>query len=112
MIRSKRFRASMVIAALALTTLLTSLLGMVLPRADPPEVAWVRHHVWPIVEKGVDNWMTAEGHVTNLASKSGHTNRITGTTNFTSNLDKGDSHAAVVARWHRDYLRNISRRCL
>ena len=110
MIRSKRFRASMAIAAVALTTLLTSLLGMVLARANPPEVVWVGNHVWPIFEKGVDNWVTAEGHVSNLASKTDQTNRTTGTSNFTSNLDKGDSHAAVVARWHRDYLRNISRR--
>jgi hypothetical protein len=109
---SKRIRTSMIIAAVTLTILVTSLLSMGLALAHPPEVAWVGNHVGTILEKGVDNRVTGEGesHVANLTSNSYHPHKTTRRTNIPSNLDSSDTHAAVVSRWHRDSLRSRSRR--
>jgi hypothetical protein len=111
MITFKRFRVSIVIVAVAFTMLGASLLGIVLARTSTQKMDSVANRMWTTLENGVDNWVDGEGYVANLASKTDHTNKTTGTTDFTNNRDNSDSHAAVIARWHRDYLRYISRRC-
>ena len=107
----RRFRVSVIIAAVALAILAMPLLGVVLARTDQEEVA-SPSHAQGAFEKGSDIWVGALSHVSHPHPQhTGHQKAQLMGEPLTNKAD-GDAHSAVVARWHRDYLCDRELGCL
>jgi hypothetical protein len=102
MTRFKRFRIWMIMAAVSLAIVATSLLGVVLSRTNLDGVAYPGAHAQAAFEKGSDASLSGQSYVSHPHPQH------RGPKSLINKAD-GDAHSAVVARWHRDSLRNISR---
>jgi hypothetical protein len=108
MTRFKRFRIWMIMAAVSLAIVATSLLGVVLSRTNLDGVASPGAHAQAACEKGSGAWLSCQSHVSHPQPQ--HRGpKYHWTDKPPINKADGDAHSAVVARWHRDSLRNISR---
>ena len=111
MTRFKRFRIWMIMTAVSLAIVATPLLGVMLSRTNLEGVASAGSHAQGAFETGSDAWLSAQSHVSHP-----HPQRRGPKHHWMDkpliNKAESDAHSAVVARWHRDYLRNTSRRGL
>jgi hypothetical protein len=111
MTRSKRFRILMIIAAVSLAIVATSVLGMMVSTTNLDGVASQGSHAQAAFEKGPDARLSAQSHVSHPHPQ--HRGpKYHWMANPLINKADGDTHSAVVAPGHPDYLRDISRRCL
>jgi len=111
MTRSKRFRILMIMAAVSLVIVATPLLGVVLSRTHLEGVASPGDHAQAAFERGSDAWLSAQSHVSHPHPQHrGPEYHWMDKPLF--NKADSDAHSPVVARWHQDYLRNISRQGL
>jgi hypothetical protein len=112
MTRFKRFRILMIIAAVSLAIVATPLLGVVLSsRTNLEGVASAGSHAQAAFETGSDKWLSAQSHVSHPHPQHRGPKYHWMDKPLINKADS-DAHSAVVARWHRDYLRNISRQGL
>ena len=105
----KRFRIWMTMAAVFLAIVATPLLGVMLSTTNLEGVASPGSRARAAFEKGSTAWLTDQSHVS-------HPHILHPGPKYhwmdkpQINRADRDAHSAVVARWHRDYLRNVSRR--
>lgn len=111
MTRFKRFRIWMSMTAVSLAIVTTPLLGVVLSRTNLEGVASPPGHAQAAFETGSDAWLSAQSHVSHPHPQHRGPKHHWMDKPLINKAD-GDGHSAVVARWHGDYLRNISRRGL
>jgi hypothetical protein len=106
MARFERSRILMIMAAVSLAIVATPLAGMVLARTNVEEVASPASHAQRAFEKGSDTWVSAQSHVAHPHPQHrGHQKKNHRMGKPLTNKADGDAHSAVVARWHRDNLR-------
>jgi hypothetical protein len=111
MTRSKCFRIWMIMAAVSLAIVATPLLVVVLSRTNLDGVVSPGSYAQAAFERGSDAWLSAQSHVSHPHPHHRGPKYDWMDEPLIYKAD-GDAHSAVVARWHRDYLRNISRRGL
>jgi len=100
----RRFRVSVMVAAVALAILAMPLLGVVFARTHQDEVASPSHALG-VFEQGSDTRVSALSHVSHpQPQNTGHQKKCNRMGKPLANMANGDAHSAVVARWHRDYL--------
>jgi hypothetical protein len=111
MTRFKRFRILMIMAAVSLAIVATPLL-VVLSRTNLEGVTFPGTHAQAAFERGSDAWLSPQSRVSHPHPQ--HRGpKCQWMDKPLVNKADGDAHSAAVARWHRDYLRTISRRrCL
>lgn len=106
MARFERSRILMIMAAVSLAIVATPLVGVVLARTNVEEVASPASHVPRAFEKGSATWVSAQSHFAHPHPQHrGHQNKNHGMDKPLTNKANRDAHSAVVARWHRDNLR-------
>jgi hypothetical protein len=109
MTRFRRFRIWMIIAAVSLAIVVTTLLGVMLSRTDLDGVASPGAHAQAAFKMGSDASLSSQSHVSHPHPQHrGPKYHLVGKPLI--NKADGDAHSAVVARWHRESLRNLSRR--
>ena len=110
MTRSKRLRILMM-AAVSLAIVAAPLLGVVLSRTKLEGVASPPSRAQAAFERGSDAWLSAQSHVSHPHPQHRGPKHHWMDKPLINKADD-DAHSAVVARWHRDYLRNRSRQSL
>jgi hypothetical protein len=106
MARFERSRRLMIIAAASLAIVATPLVGVVLARTNAEEVASPASHTQRAFEKGSDTLVSALSRVAHPHPQHlGHQKKNDQMDKPLTNKADGDAHSAVVARWHRDNLR-------
>jgi hypothetical protein len=108
MTRFKRSRIFKIMAAVTLAIVATPLLGVMLSRTNLEDVASPPSHAQAAFETGSDKWLSAQSHVSHPHPQHRGPKYHWMAKPVTNKAD-GDAHSAVVARWHREYLHNISR---
>jgi hypothetical protein len=102
----ERSRIWMIMAAVSLTIVATPLVGMVLARTNVVAVAFPASHAQRAFEKGSDTWVSSQSHVSHPHPQhTGHQKKNHRIDKPLTNKANRDAHSAVVARWHRDNLR-------
>jgi ABC-type nitrate/sulfonate/bicarbonate transport system substrate-binding protein len=110
MAKFEHSRMLMIMAAVALAIVMTSLAGAMLTRTDVDAVVSPAGHAQRASEKSSESLVRSLSHVAHPHSQHrGHQkdHRIDKPLADEANRD---AHSAVVARWHRDNLRNVSGR--
>ena len=106
MARFERSRILMIMSAVSLAIVAPPLVGVVLARTSLEEVASPASHAQRAFEKGSDTWVSALSHVAHPHPQHrGHQKKNHRMDKPLTNKADGDAHSAVVARWHRDNLR-------
>jgi hypothetical protein len=108
MTKFKRFRIWMIMAAVFLAIVATPLLGVMLSRTNLDGNASPGAHAQAAFEKGSDASLSGPNYVSHPHPQHRGPKYHWTDKPLVYKAD-GDAHSAVVARWHRDSLRNLSR---
>jgi hypothetical protein len=105
MARFEHSRILMIMAAVSSAIVATLLVGVVLARTNVEEVASPASHAQRAFEKGPDTWVSSQSHVSHPHPQHrGHQKNHRMDKPLTNKANR-DAHSAVLARWHRDNLR-------
>jgi hypothetical protein len=105
MARFERSRILMIMAAVSLAIVTTPLVGVVLARANVDAVVSPASDAQRAFEKGPDAWVGAQSHVAHPHPQHRRHQKNHRIDKLLTNKANRDAHSAVVARWHRDNLR-------
>jgi len=107
---SKIFRLILIMAAVSLAIVTTPLLGVVLARTNLEAVVSPASHAQRAFEKGSEAWVSSQSHISHPHPQHREHKKNHQVDKALANKANRDARPAVVARWHREYLRNTSRR--